>query len=106
MLDRRAMYRACFWLFLPLTACWLVSPAPGHAQEATGAPAGYDDLIKRAVVEFDNSHWAEARALFGRAHELAPNARTFRGLGITAFELRRYVDATRELEASLNDPNK
>jgi hypothetical protein len=42
--------------------------------------------------------------LFERAHALAPSARTLRGLGISAFELRHYVQAVRELEASLVDP--
>lgn len=82
------------------------SAVPSQDGSARPAPAGYDELIKHAVVEFDNSHWAEARALFGRAHELSPNARTFRGLGITAFELRRYVDAAAELEAALAEANK
>src|SRR5690606_22822799 len=47
-----------------------------------------------------------ARVYFKKAHDLNPNARTWRSLGITAFELRRYVDAIAELEAALADGRK
>src|SRR5688572_7233282 len=95
------------WLCLCLDLGLSANPASVVAQGAENVPAsaGYDDLIKRAIVEFDNSHCAEARALFRRAHELSANARTFRGLGITAFELRRYLEASAELKASLDDSN-
>lgn len=68
--------------------------------------AAYASTIDRAVVEFSQGHWEEAYALFRRAHELSPNARTWRGLGVSAFELRQYVEATADLEASLVDPRK
>jgi hypothetical protein len=66
----------------------------------------YDAVIREAVREFDESHWEEARALFKRAHAQRPSARTWRGLGITAFELRQYVGAIHELESALGDPRK
>jgi hypothetical protein len=69
-------------------------------------PGAYPQVVQRAISEFEAGHWDEARALFRRAHELSPNARTWRGLAITAFELRRYVDAVRELEAALLDVRK
>jgi tetratricopeptide (TPR) repeat protein len=68
--------------------------------------AEYDRVVRAAVVEFDAGSWQEARALFRRAHDLNPSARTWRGLGLTSFELRRYVDAIAELEAALADPRK
>lgn len=80
--------------------------ASGDAASAHAATAEYDDAIRRAIEEFDAGHWGEARALFRRAHEISPNARTWRGLGITAFELRRYVDAVSELEAALTNTLK
>jgi PEGA domain len=83
-----------------------LSAAPLGRASAQAPVASYDDTIRRAVVEFDAAHWEEARALFKRAHELNPSARTWRGMGITAFELRRYVDAVAELEAALADPRK
>jgi len=80
------------------------SPATEAAPDAAGGNAGgYGALIQRAVAEFDNAHYAEARALFERAHAKNPSARTLRGLGVTAFELRRYTQATRELTAALSD---
>jgi hypothetical protein len=60
-------------------------------------------LIDDAVAEYDAHHFEEARALFRRAHQLAPSARTWRGIGMAAFELRDYVKSLRALEASLVD---
>jgi hypothetical protein len=73
---------------------------------ADAVPQGYETVIREAVQEFDASHWEEARALFKRAHAQRPSARTWRGLGITAFELRQYVEAIRELASALDDPRK
>ena len=63
----------------------------------------YRALINDAVAEYDAHHFEEARALFRRAHELEPSARTWRGIGMAAFELRDYVKSLRALEASLVD---
>jgi hypothetical protein len=109
------------WLrprFLPISACaWLLavslSAPPAHAAAQAPAPAAqqpespaYRKMIDDAVLEFRAGHWEEARALFGRAHEIEPSARTLRGLGMTAFELRMYVQSIRELDAALRDPRK
>lgn len=78
--------------------------APGSSRDA--APAdnqAYRSLINDAAAEYDAKHFAEARALFRRAHELEPSARTWRGMGMAAFELRDYVKSLRALEASLVD---
>ena len=89
------------WLVL-----WLLGRLlPAQAQD-DAVPDDYPQVVQRAISEFEAGHWDEARALFRRAHELSPNARTWRGLAITAFELRRYVDAVRELEAALQDARK
>jgi len=63
----------------------------------------YRALIDDAVAEYDAHHFEESRALFRRAHQLAPSARTWRGIGMAAFELRDYVKSLRALEASLVD---
>jgi hypothetical protein len=63
----------------------------------------YRALITDAVAEYDAHHFEEARALFRRAHQLEPSARTWRGIGMAAFELRDYVKSLRALEASLVD---
>lgn len=91
-----------FLPFVVLVSCLI--GAAGTAQ--ADSTSEYNRWIQLAVSEFDTGNWTEARALFQRAHELNPNARTWRGLGITAFELRRYVDAIAELEASLADARK
>lgn len=81
------------------------------APRFVGAQPAADDgayraTIDEAVREFGAGRFEEARALFKRAHELSPNARTLRGLGMTAFELRAYVQAIRELQAALDDKRK
>jgi hypothetical protein len=89
-------------IILALLLLGLCPASPTLAQDS----AEYASVIKQAVAEFDAGSWLEARILFQRAHALNPNARTWRSLGLTAFELRRYVDAVAELEASLVDTRK
>lgn len=75
-----------------------------HAEDlSTGS---YEDFVQRGVSEFEQGHWEEAHAMFLRAHELQPNARTFRGIGMSAFELRSYVESSDALAASLSDTRK
>jgi hypothetical protein len=92
-------------------ACSLTCAVP-HARAQQTAPAHppespeYRRTIDDAVTEFRAGHWEEARALFARAHELEPSARTLRGLGMTAFELRMYVQSMRELDGALRETRK
>lgn len=89
--------RFCALLLLP----WLLFTGMARAQPTRPASeetsrsgdAEYDQLIEKAVVEFNLGHWGEAKAFFLRAHQLRPNARTFRSLGLTSYEQRLYVDA-------------
>ena len=94
----RAIALAASWL-LPLTA----AGQAGAAAQVAATADDYDRLVAEAVAEFNTGAWLEARALFEQAHALRPNARTLRGLGLTSFELRRYVDAVGELQAALAD---
>jgi hypothetical protein len=71
---------------------------------ALGEPPGYAQLIDEAIREYRARHFEEARALFARAHELYPNARALRGMGMADFELREYVDALGHLRAALASP--
>ncbi|MDB4988655.1 MAG: hypothetical protein JWN04_3833 [Myxococcaceae bacterium] len=87
------------WLAAALCAAALL-PVHAHADSV------YEESVAAAVVEFDRGNWEEAQALFRRAHNVAPNARTWRSLGVCAFELRQYVEATADLEAALIDPRK
>jgi tetratricopeptide (TPR) repeat protein len=75
----------------------------GSAAPATRALAedDYESIVAEAVAEFQRQNWIEARALFKRAHEIRPNARTLRGAGIAAFEAKLYVDAYQDLTAAL-----
>jgi len=68
--------------------------------------AAYRKTINEGVTEYTARHFEEARSLFRRAHEMSPNARTFRGIGMTSFELRDYVLAVRNLSAALRDEHK
>ena len=63
----------------------------------------YKEQIEQALTEFRLKNWAEARVLFRRAHELNPNARTLRGLGVVSFEMRDYQQAVQHLSYALVD---
>lgn len=90
------------------------SPEPVSAPEATAAlpvqsstdPRGYRELVDQGLSEYGVQNYNEARALFQRAHELAPSARTHRALGMIAFELRDYAESISQLEAALASPVK
>ncbi len=71
--------------------------------ESDGQSAEYRDLIEQALSEFKHKNWPEARVLFRRAHELSPNARTLRGMGVVSYEMRDYVNAVLALSAALAD---
>lgn len=94
------------WL---LAACVALSALPARHALAQAAPpsaaaaaeASYQTTIEQAVREFGLENWAEARALFRKAHVISPSGRTLRGMGMAAFELKLYVDALRELTAAL-----
>jgi hypothetical protein len=69
---------------------------------ADGEPSSeYRELIEQALAEHAAHNFAEARALFQRAHAIYPNARTLRGLGMMEFELKRYVECIDLLEQAL-----
>jgi hypothetical protein len=89
-----------------LGAVPILGAVRAHAQASlneppSAEPAGYRELVNEAVAEFGLHHFAEARALFARAHELSPSARTLRGLGASEFELRNYSDCVSYLEQAL-----
>jgi hypothetical protein len=78
------------------------SASPAHAQEESGS-SEYRVLIEQALSEFSHKNWPEARVLFRRAHELNPNARTLRGMGLVSYEMRDYVHAVLQLSAALDE---
>jgi len=81
---------------------WLVSAR----LEAQTEPPGYRETVDEALSELSAQHYEEAQALFARAHELYPNARTLRGLGFTEFERRHYVACIQFLERALTAREK
>ena len=83
---------------------WLASAGAAVAQEP--ADSEYGRLIQEGLVEFEVGNWSEAMALFTDAHRVEPNARTLRAIGMTLFELRRYVEAIDHLERAMQDPRK
>lgn len=83
------------WLALSST---LISGSV-HAQPAE-SPA-YRELVEQALSEYGGKNYEEAASLFARAHQLYPNARTLRGMGMASFELRRYPESIEQLEGAL-----
>ncbi len=78
-----------------------------HAQaEADTEPPGYRETVREALSEYHAKNFPEARALFEQAHQLFPNSRTLRGLGMTAFELRSYRESIGFLEQALTSQVK
>lgn len=73
-----------------------------HAAPPRAESGEYQRAIRGALAEFEAGNFPEARALFVRAHELFPNARTYRGLGFVEFELRNYRDSVDLLESALS----
>jgi tetratricopeptide (TPR) repeat protein len=84
-----------------------LAPARAQARDARAAhdrtPAAYTRAVEAAVDAYNRDDFATARHYFARAHELRPSARTWRGLGTTAFELKFFEDAVHELTFALED---
>jgi tetratricopeptide (TPR) repeat protein len=97
-------------VLLMLSAAPVQAAPPSNASESSEVkskePAEYKRVVGRAVREFDAGNYPEARALFTQAHELYPNARTFLGLGLVAFELRNYGTCVENLETALSSSVK
>lgn len=96
MTVQRFLFACCFAIGLT------VHPMVSTCAYAQGAEdEAYKATISEAVAEFSAGRWEEARSLFTEAHRIYPNARTLRGLGMAAFELRNYVEAIQMLRQSL-----
>jgi hypothetical protein len=113
MLTRFSLAGVACWLsiMVGLNQTW-AAPAGGGRGAPPAMPRDsaearqYNALVDEAASEFDARRYEEARALYKRAHEISPNARTLRGIGMSSFELREYVEALRALEASLVNKRK
>jgi hypothetical protein len=78
----------------------------GARAQTDESDAAYRRTIAAAVDAFQQGHFALARDLFQRAHQLSPSARTLRGMGIADFEGGHYALALDEIEAALADARK
>jgi hypothetical protein len=94
-----------FAMFLPTAHAAGRGTEPPPVAETADDPA-YKKAIDEGLAEYDAHHFEEARSLFRRAHEITPNARTFRGIGMTSFELRDYVSAVHNLSAAVQDQRR
>lgn len=93
------------WFSVAALLCLSVS-ALASAAQAQSEPAPYRDTVREALSEYHAKNFPEARVLFTEAHRLFPNARTLRGLGMTAFELRDYQESIQYLNEALSSQVK
>jgi tetratricopeptide (TPR) repeat protein len=92
-----ASIAACRMLFICLVTLSITAAVAAQDVE----PEGYREAVDEAVREFGARNFEEARSLFARADGLSRNARTQRGLGLTEFELRNYIECIQYFEAAL-----
>jgi len=82
---------------IPLARAKAQDVGPAAGQEA---PA-YRVAVERAVAAYGASDFAVARQQFERAHQVYPNARTLRGLGMAELALHDAASAVQHLEQAL-----
>jgi tetratricopeptide (TPR) repeat protein len=102
MLHQRA-WGARAVALLCLIASVVLAPR-ANAQAPADSPQ-YRAAIDLAVREYSVGNWEEALLRFRNAHALYPNARTLRGMGLSAYELRDYVRAIGWLTEAVANPN-
>lgn len=90
------------WLFPVAVLIATLTLPTGRA----AAQRSYQATIADAVTEYAAGNLDEARALFNQAHRMEPSARTLRGLGMVAFEQKRYINAIEYLGQALADGRK
>jgi hypothetical protein len=84
-------------------AAWLCVPF-ALAQEVE--PSAYDRALDRALAAHAHGAFDVAQTAMEEAHALSANARTWRGLGIIAYERGAYLAAIAPLEAALRATEK
>ncbi|MFT3925573.1 MAG: hypothetical protein QM778_23740 [Myxococcales bacterium] len=73
---------------------------------ALAQDSAYTRLVNEAILAQQEGAFARARQLFAEAHTLEPNARTLRGMGVSAFQAGDLRQAVVDLSASLEHPIK
>jgi hypothetical protein len=94
-------YRALIAAVLAVAFTAHVPPALAQEARDPGEPTAYRSTVREALSEYHAKNFQEARRLFEDAHRLYPNARTLRGLGMTAYELRSYRESVSFLKSAL-----
>lgn len=81
--------------------------AAGHAEPVAAQESDESNrLLQEALTEYNAGRWDEAYTLFERMHRAGPSARTLRGMGLSAYEARRYATAVRDLGAALAETRR
>jgi hypothetical protein len=93
-------------LVVALGVASVLEAAPALGAEGAAVNAEYRRAIDEAIAAFDGSDFARARAAFERAHALSPSARTYRGIGITAFRQGDFLAASSALRSALEEQRK
>jgi hypothetical protein len=99
------MRRSDLVRLLAITCLSLLAAAALHAQAdpvtAQTNDADYQDALDHALLEYQLGHWTEAKIFFAQAHALRPTARTLRGLALSCYESRNYVETGSFIEQAL-----
>ena len=89
--------------------CWVALSARVRAEPAPASADTthqYQQLVQQALHEYEIGNFSEAKVFFAQAHVLLPNARTLRGLGMCAYELRNYVESIGYFESALSSKQR
>ena len=87
------------------------SPGEGGPSLATPRSEGevserYTRAASLGFQEYELGNYVEARARFREAHEVYPNARSFRLLGKVEYDLKNYRSSIRYLEGALTSEER
>jgi len=109
--SRRNERNGGVWLAACLAMALLGGLQRARAQDApqaedTVAAPGYAEAIREAVEAYSAGQWRNAQQAFARAHALHPSARTFRGLGLSAFYLGELAAARLAFEQALAETRR
>ena len=80
----------------------------GSAAKTSGATDSdaYERLILTALSAYERGQWAKALSEFEQAHRLKPSARTWRTIGMSAYNLGDFPRSIAALEQALSDARR
>jgi hypothetical protein len=96
------MRRYVATVIVALLSVGTASAASPEAETEAASPE-YQRALDAAVAAHRQGRWTEAYAALTQAHAIAPSARTYRALGMTAFELGNYLESYRALRGQASD---